>query len=83
MSTLQDIVNEILKIREAIDQVEVKGNQNRTLLSYAYGRCDVLIQAIQETERQILNENQNGSKETNTLTEDGEVIGEQNSESAG
>ena len=83
MSTLQDIVNEILKIREAIDQVEVKGNQNRTLLSYAYGRCDGLIQAIQETERQILNENQNGSKETNTLTEDGEVIGEQNSESAG
>ena len=81
MSTLQDIVNEILKIREAIDQVEVKGNQNRTLLSYAYGRCDGLIQAIQETERQILNENQN--KDTNTLTEDGEVIGEQNSESAG
>ncbi len=83
MSTLQDIVNEILKIREAIDQVEVKGNQNRTLLSYAYGKCDGLIQAIQETERQILNENQNGSKDTNTLTEDGEVIGEQNSESAG
>lgn len=83
MSTLQDVVNEILKIREAIDQVEVKGNQNRTLLSYAYGKCDGLIQAIQETERQILNENQNGSKDTNTLTEDGEVIGEQNSESAG
>lgn len=83
MSTLQDIVNEILKIREAIDQVEVRGNQNRTLLSYAYGKCDSLIQEIQETERQILNENQNGSKDTNTLTEDGEVIGEQNSESAG
>jgi len=78
VNTLQDIVNEIMKIREAIDQVEVKGNQNRTLLSYAYGRCDGLIQAIQETERRILSENQNGSPESDVSTEDGEVIGEQN-----
>ena len=83
MSTLQDIINEIMKIREAIDQIEVKGHQNRTLLSYAYGKCDGLIEAIQETERRILNENQNGSTESNALTEDGEVIGEQDTGSAG
>ena len=83
MSTLQDIVNEIVKIREAIDQIEVKGQHNRSLLSYAYGKCDGLIEAIQETERQIINGNQNGTTETDALTEEGEVIGEQNTGSAG
>jgi len=64
MLTLGDIANEILKIREAIDAVEVKGQDNRTRLSYAYKICENLIEKINETAREIQNQVQEAGDES-------------------
>lgn len=55
MLTLADIRNQIFKIREAIDGVEVKGHENRSLASYAYQLCNDLIEALNETAHEIQN----------------------------
>ena len=80
MVTLQDIINEIMRIREAIDGLEVRGNQNASLVCYAYNKCNELINGLTETAKQIQSENQNESEVTPepefTLTEAGEEIGQ-------
>ena len=58
MITLMDLGNEILKVREAIDGVEVKGNENRSRISYAYEKCNRLIAVINQTTQEIQNGNQ-------------------------
>ena len=79
--TLGDVINEIAKVREAIDGIEVKGNQNAVLLCYAYSHCSEIIDGLNETAKQIQeqqNQNQNGSKDQPEiiLTEAGEENGE-------
>lgn len=70
MTTLQDVINEISKVREAIDGLEVRGKNNATLLCYAYGKCDEIINELAETANQI----QNGSvNDTEVDDEHGEV----------
>ena len=59
MLTLQDIINEIDKIREALDNIEVRGKNNATLLCYAYGKCDEIINGLNETAMKFQNESQN------------------------
>lgn len=58
MITLGDITNEIARIRNTIDKVEVRGNENRCLLSNAFDACNNLIDVINQTAQEI----QNGSK---------------------
>lgn len=77
--TLGDVINEIAKVREAIDGIEVKGNQNAVLLCYAYSHCSEIIDNLNETAKQIQEQqNQNGSKDQPEiiLTEAGEENGE-------
>ena len=64
MLTLGDIINEITKIRNAIDGIEVKHHENRQLLEFAYERCDKLIASINQAATEI----QNGGNST-TLVE--------------
>ena len=59
MVTLMDLGNEVMKIREAADAIEVKGKQNAALLVYVYETCNRVIGMINEAAQQI----QNGSKE--------------------
>ncbi len=63
MLTLMDLGNEIMKIREAIDGVEVKGRHNASLLVYAYDKCNNLIASINEAAQQIQNGTQEGAEE--------------------
>lgn len=63
MLTLMDLGNEIMKIREAVDAVEVKGRQNASLLVYAYDKCNNLIASINEAVQQIQNGTQGGTEE--------------------
>lgn len=78
MLTFQDLINDILRIREAVNGIEVKGNQNAALLCYAHNKCDELIETLRKTANEIQNE-QNAEPEF-TVVESGEENGQQNSE---
>lgn len=67
MLTLMDLANEIVKIREAVDSVEVKGRQNAAALVFAYDKCNNLISSINEAMQQIQNGSQ-GDGEATTAT---------------
>lgn len=62
MDTLTDLGKEVLKIREAIDSIEIKGvdqiKKNIPFLAYAYDRCNFVIQSINQ-----IAERQNGVNE--------------------
>ena len=77
MLTLQDIINEIAKVRDVANQIEVKGKNNASLLCYVYDKCDSLIEELRKAAMEIQKENQAETIEV------GEEHGEQNSESAG
>ena len=77
MLTLQDIINELAKIRDVTDQIEVRGKQNATYLCYVYDKCNELIGRLDEAAREIQNENQAEAIKA------GEDDGEQHTESAG
>ena len=78
MNTLMDLGQEVLKIREAIDSVEIKGvdqiKKNASYLTYAYDKCNAIIQAINQ-----IAENQRQLQKSQNEVEEGRVIdGEQN-----
>lgn len=83
MITIQDIINELMRIREAVDGIEVRGNQNASYVCYAYSKCNDLINALTDVAKQV-EQNQNGSNSETitepepeiTLTEVGEEIGD-------
>lgn len=52
MASLYDLGKGIQEIRAAVDTVEVKGSQNCKLISFAYNRCNELIQLINDTVRE-------------------------------
>lgn len=60
MITLYEFGMEVERIRTAIDSLEVKGIQNAKLISYAFDRCNSLIESINEAAAQ-----QNPSKDQN------------------
>lgn len=78
MMTLYDLGIEVERIRAAIDSIEVKGVQNAKLISYAFDKCNGLIEAINEAAAVQQNppENQNGEQEAQ---EEVEIDGEQDS----
>lgn len=68
MKTLYDFGLEVSKIREATNSLEVKGEQNASLIVYIVQKCNDIIQAINEAskaaiEQESTAENQNGSEE--------------------
>lgn len=71
--TLYDFGIEITKIREAINSLEVKGEQNASLIVYAFRKCNDLITAINEISSEKNEEIQNGNNDTQ---EGGEVNGQ-------
>jgi hypothetical protein len=44
--TLYDLGVEIIKIREAINQIQVSGQENASLIVYAHKKCNELIETI-------------------------------------
>lgn len=66
MMTLYELGTEVQKIRAAIDVIEVKGIQNVKLISYAFDKCNGIIEAINETAaaQQHPSEGQNGQEKT-------------------
>lgn len=73
METITDIVNEIIKIRDTLDGIEVKGKQNAALLCYAYDKCNALADVLMK----IATEIQNESKNENIPVDGGEENGKQ------
>ncbi len=64
MTTLYEFGTEIMKIREAIDNITVKGRDNASYVVYAHDRCSALIKEINritESQRQ-LQDGQNGAE---------------------
>ena len=55
MTTLGEVINEISKIRETLDAVEVKGYENRVRLNNAYDKCSTLIEAIAQAAQEAQN----------------------------
>lgn len=58
MQTLLDFGQEVIKIREAVNSLEVKGEANAALIVYTVQKCNDIILEINK----IAN-NQNDSKE--------------------
>lgn len=73
MKTLYDLGMEVMKIREAINSLEVKGKQNASLIVYAFGKCDEIIEAINEISKEA------GEKAADQNGEEAEVNGIENS----
>lgn len=65
MQTLYDFGIEVQKIREAVNGLTVKGAENASLVVYAIGKCNDIIQAINHITEQhrTPSENQNGEQE--------------------
>lgn len=78
MVTLQDMIEELEKIENAADSIEVRGKNNAALLCYICSKCEEMIKELSETAREI----QNGSPEIVTAPKDGEENGESNTGSA-
>lgn len=68
MNTLYDLGQEVLKIREAIEMIEVHGRNNAHLVMYAYDKCNDIIEAINSI-----------AQEANGAEEEGDTHGEQDS----
>ena len=64
MLTLGEIINEISKIRDLIDSVEVKGYDNCHRMTVAYERCNNLITAINQVAKEIQNKGEPADTES-------------------
>lgn len=78
MITLGDIITELVKIRNVIDDIEVKGKENASRLCYVYDKCDDLIKALNKAAEEIQNGSKEEPQENMTLTEVGEENVKQN-----
>ena len=70
MLDLNALMSELIKIRDAIDQVEAKGHANRSLLVFAYNNCNELLKQLGK----ILEEAQKKAEEESKKEEPSEVI---------
>ncbi len=59
MVTLMDLGNEVMKIREALNELEVKGKRNASILVFADETCNKIVNMINDAAKQA----QNGSEE--------------------
>ncbi len=65
MNSLNGLIMELTKIREAVNSIEVKGNKNAAMVVYATERIDGIIHAINEVIENS-ESNQNGIEEGDT-----------------
>ena len=70
MKTLLDFGNEIIDIRDAVNQLEVRGRKNAAIVVFIHDKCNELVEVINEIV------NQNGIKKGS------EDNGEQNSDAS-
>lgn len=63
MKTLLDFGLEVAKIREAVNSLEVKGEENAALIVYAVQKCNEIINTINEISNKMAEQNQNDSGE--------------------
>lgn len=52
MATFKNLELEIMRVREAVNDLNIKGEHNASLIVYAVGKCNDMIQAIREIEAQ-------------------------------
>lgn len=78
MKTLYDLGIEVTKIREAINSLEIKGEQNASLIVYATHKCNDIIEAINA----IVNQSDPGQNGEEQTEEGGEVNGQSDSGTA-
>lgn len=48
MLTLYDLGQEVIRIRKAINDIEIKGEHNASLIVYGVKKCDDIIRAINQ-----------------------------------
>lgn len=70
MEFLRQFLIEANGIKDLLDQIEVKGEKNHTLILYAIQRCNTIINAVGTL---TSSENQNGSENDKSSTERSEV----------
>ena len=75
MNTLYDLGMEISNIRTALNNIEVRGQNNASLLVYAYDKCTELIKDINEIGKAIEGEQKEVGK-----SESDDMEGEVNAE---
>lgn len=59
---MNELITEVLKIKTAIDSINLKGIENIELALYAAKRCDLLIEKIKSVSSKLSDKNQNGKK---------------------
>lgn len=55
MTTLYDLGQSVIKIRETINTIEVKGEENASRIVFAIRKCNEIITAINESVTEIQN----------------------------
>lgn len=68
MKTFKDFELEIMRVREAINDMDIKGERNASLLVYAVGKCNDMIKAIHE----IVNQNSQNQNKAEEVTSNGD-----------
>ena len=63
MISPNEILNEIRSIKEAINRIEIKGEQNANYVLFSCQRCDILIDAINEVIKTRQNETEDKAGE--------------------
>lgn len=72
MQTLYDLGVEVTKIREAINSIEVKGEQNASLVVYSVKKCNDIIEAINAVSRTI----KSSQNEVESIDKEDEMSGQ-------
>ena len=62
MITPSEMIEEVKRIKSAIEQIEIKGADNANFVLYSCQRCDFLINAVNETIK-VTMEKQNNQNE--------------------
>lgn len=52
MKTFKDLELETMRVREAINDLSIKGEHNASLIVYAVGKCNDMIKTIHEIAEQ-------------------------------
>ena len=71
--TLQEFGHEVLKIREALNTLEVRGERNASLVVYCYNKCNDLVAALNEVIAEVAGDTQlqNGMEEASNEQDSG------------
>lgn len=75
MKTLYELGQEIMKIREAVNSLEVKGQENARFVIYCFDKCNGIIQAINNAASEKTAPKNESTHENNTPDKKGDVDG--------